>query len=238
MKCALLLAVALLVPTSQACTETTCTTACRKHRTVRVTGIGTVERQPEQARLLLAVETTEPTARAASKENGATMGRLIERLKGMDLPKDAIRTVSISLTPKYEHDPQRRRDPRPIGFTARNMVKVTVRPVSRVGEVIDAATEAGANRIANLTYGLRDPQPAREEALREAMASARSQATVLAHAADQVLGPPLEIQTSGDVRPMESAQVFAHRASAATPVEAGAIRLTARVVITYALEDN
>ena len=210
-------------------------------RTVQVTGVGVVERKPDQAGLLLAVETFEATAEQATRQNAAKMAQVFKKLKKMALPENGVRTVSYNLTPRYESTERRKEEPKIIGFVAQNMVEVTVEPAERAGEVIDAATGAGANRIASLKYQLKAPEDARKDALRKAVANARAQAEALVDAAGQKLGPPLRISTSGDIHGPEN--VFDHRralfsrAAAPTPVEAGTVRITVRVDIAYRLED-
>jgi hypothetical protein len=198
-----------------------------------------VAREPEQAQLLLAVETFGRTAQKATQENALKMERMLQTLVETGLSKAQIQTASYSLDPKYERpDSRRGTNPEPIGFTARNMVRVTVDSVKRVGLVIDAAIGAGANRVANLAFQLRNPETAYREALRLAVANAKADAEALANAAGRRLGPPLRISTSGGTPIRESAGIRAFKASAPTPVEGGTIQINARVTVYYRLEDE
>ncbi len=206
--------------------------------TVQVTATGTVEREPEQARLTLAVEMTETTAQGAAQANAEKMGRVLQRLRGLGLPKGHIRTVSYNLTAKYERGDHRRPDPKPIGYTAQNTVQVTIDSVGQVGQVIDASIGAGANRIAGLAYQLRDREAAYLEALGKAVKRARVQAEALAEAAGQELGPPHRISTTSGVRFAESVPMQASlRASAPTPIEGGTVQVTATVTAHYRIVD-
>ena len=54
------------------------------------------------------------------------------------------------------------------GYTATNVVQVETDDLEGVGRLIDVAIEAGANRVQQLSFGLKDDQPVRAEALREA----------------------------------------------------------------------
>ena len=69
-----------------------------------------------------------------------------------------------------------------------------------------------------------------------AVANARTQAEALVEAAGLELGPTLHMTTSGQVRPPEYGGTRAFLAGASTPTEVGAIRVTARVVISYRLD--
>ena len=202
--------------------------------TVQVTATGTVTREPEQARLLLAVETFDKTARGATQQNAVKMNAVLTVLKSPQLPVAQVQTVRYSLVPEYEHE-RGGSKPKPVAYTARNMVQATVDSIDRVGEVIDAVTEAGANRVASLTFHLRSPDAAHLAALEAAMAGARARASTLAAAAGQQLGPPLRIVAGEGHRPLEAMHVKSFRAAGDTPIESGTIQVTAQVTIHYEL---
>jgi len=214
-------------------------------RTVTVSATATVEREPEKAMLLLAVESTGATARAASEANATRMAAVIAALRKAGIPDREIRTVSYELHPQYAPPPDRPRPvetpqtPRIVGYRAMNMVQVGVDPVAKVGAIIDAAINAGANRVANLTYELRDPDAARRDALRLAIEKARGEAQVMAEAAGQRLGPPLNITTSSYAPPRFAGRVMMDMAqeslAAPTPIEPGMLSVSATVNITFRL---
>jgi hypothetical protein len=208
-------------------------------RTITVEATGTVERAPEQAKLLLAVESEAPTAAEAGQANAGQMERLVAALRQLGLAGDKVRTVGYNLSPVYgrQPDPRQTESPRITGYRAVNTVQVEVDSMARVGAIIDGALQAGANRVAGLQFELRDPEAARLEALADAMASARREAEALAAAAGEPLGPPISIQTSGGGRfpaPMPMYRgVAMDMAQASTPIEAGTLSITASVSVVY-----
>lgn len=215
-------------------------------RTVNVQATATVEREPDRAVVLLAVESTAGTAREAAQANATRMDAVIAAIKRAGIPDNSIRTVSYDLQPQYAR-PDRDNpnlEPRIVGYRASNMVQVTIDDVTRTGPVIDVAIQAGANRVAALNFELKDPESARREALRLAVARARADAEAIAEAAGQVLGPPLTINTSEwqpvpkyAPRAMEMMRADALQ-QAPTPVEAGTLSVSAMVMITYRLENR
>src|SRR5690606_26587959 len=132
---------------------------------------GTVERAPEEATLLLAVESEAQTAAEAGTANAAQMEQLVAALRQLGLGSDEIRTVGYNLNPIYgpQPDPRQAESPRITGYRAVNTVQVDIDSIARVGPIIDAALQAGANRVAGLDFELHDPEAARLDALREAM---------------------------------------------------------------------
>ncbi|HEY8552407.1 MAG TPA: SIMPL domain-containing protein [Thermaerobacter sp.] len=210
-------------------------------RTVTVTATGTAERPPDQALLSLAVESTGRTAQAASQANAEKMEALVSALRRAGIPGDRIRTTSYQLHPEYATPrPGSDREPEITGYRAMNMVQVEIDQIDRVGAVIDAAIGTGANRIAGLQFRLRDPEPARREALRNATLAARAQAEALASAAGQRLGPLLALSTgpiTPPPRPFMAAEARALAVDvASTPIEPGTLTMTATVSAVYQLE--
>ena len=107
-----------------------------------------------------------------------------------------------------------------------------------MGELIDAALDAGANRVAGLVFQARDTREARLQALRIAVDRAHSEATVMAQALGVELGPPLEVRGGSQLpgpRLYGGREMAMARMDATTPVEAGAQTVTATVTVRYGL---
>lgn len=208
---------------------------------ISVSAEGIVEVEPDRASLDIAVETQAETAREASQQNAERMARLNETLRGLGIPDGHIRTVSYQLHPVYARPaPDQRQEPRVVGYRALNMVRIVVDSIPRLGPIIDAAVEAGGNRVAGLSLELQDPSAAREEALRQATARARREAEVLASALGVGLGEPIRAVTSATPRPTMrmAAQGIAMEELAmarTTPVEGGTIEVRADVHLVYAI---
>lgn len=210
-------------------------------RTLTVNAIGTVEREPEQGVLILAVESEAPTARAAAEANATRMTQLVAALRRAGVAERRIRTVSYELRPEYSREPRDREPPRIASYRAINMVQVTVDTVARMGGIIDTAIGSGANRVTSIQLELRDRHAAHIEAVGAAMRNARREAEAIAEAAGERLGPPLNINTGGYMpppRPMAMARADMVQMEAATPIEGGTLTVTANVNVVYQLLDR
>jgi uncharacterized protein len=211
-----------------------------EHRTLHISATGTLEREPEQGVVMLAVESEAPTAQAAASANAQRMTQLVTAIRRAGIPDNQIRTVSYELRPEYASEDRGRAAPRITGYRAINMVQVTVDTVARVGGVIDAAIGSGANRVTNIRFQLRDPQAAHLEASAIAVRNARRQAEAIATAAGERLGAVHTISTSGfsgPPQPMYARQEMAMAADFATPVEGGTLTVVAHVNVVYRLLD-
>jgi len=228
-----LLLVAMLVPSAALGQERTDPPA------LSIDASASIEREPDRAVVTLAVESEATTALAASQANAATMERVLAALRRAGLPANAIRTVSLQLMPVYSGTGgQRDEAPKIAGYRALNMVRVTVDSIPRVGAVIDAGTSAGANRVAGISFELKDAQAAREAALTMAVEKARREAEIVARAAGRSLGEPISISLSspmGPPRPMYAERGVAMAQMASTPVEGGTLEISATVHVVFRL---
>jgi uncharacterized protein YggE len=214
--------------------------ATENPRTITVDATATGEREPERALLTVAVESQAGTARQASDANADQMTRVIAALRQLRITGPDVRTVSYRLEPVYGNieRPQNDSGPRIVGYRAINMVQIRVDTIARLGPVIDGVTAGGANRVAGLSFALRNDEAARQEALEQAVADARREAEVVARAAGQTLGEPLEISMN-TMRPFP--QPYADREmmmsarAEPTPVEGGTLTISATVHIVYRL---
>lgn len=211
-------------------------------QTVTVSATGTVTRAPDRAVVMLAVESSAATAHEAAESNAERMQRLQAALRRLRLGDDAIETTSYQLHPEYDYrqdGPRRTPEQRIIGYRAINMVRVTIDEIDRVGAVIDAAVQAGANRVHGINFMLRDPEEARHDALRAAVANARGEAEALAAALGRQLGPALSVTTAGSYVPtMYSARadMAAPAMAVPTPIEPGTLDIVANVTVVFRLD--
>ncbi len=209
-------------------------------RTINVSASGRVERTPDQAVVSLAVENMAPTAQRAAQQNAQLMDQVVRALRQAGIPGDHIRTQYFNLNPEYQYTqpgPGRPGEQKLVGYRASNMVEATVDSIPRVGIVIDAAIAAGANRAQGISFQLRDPESARRDALRLAVANARRDAEALAEASGQQLGALLHlssgVQATVPPVPMMAAARALPAPDVTTPVEPGQMEVTATVTAVY-----
>ena len=201
---------------------------------VEVNGMATVEVPTDEAQVSFAVETRASVAAEASSANAALMTRVLSALRASSLPGLELETFGYSLQPQYATDNQRVRSI--AGYAAYNNVRATVQDVNQVGRVIDVAIGAGANQVASISFTASDVEPARAEALAEAVGNARAQAEVIARELGFELGPPLEVRGGADRPiPIMMEAMRAVQVSDVTPIEAGDQTVSANVTVRFAL---
>jgi uncharacterized protein YggE len=199
--------------------------------TISVTGHAVEMVAPDQAEIDVGVVTRAETSREASTRNVREAERVVERLRGVVGGGAMVRSVTYSIRPEYSV-PGNGREPTITGYTATNVVRVTMPDVTKVGHVIDAATSAGANRIDRIRFSLREEADVRAKALAGAARTARAQAEALASALGvRIVRVLAASDASPPVRPFADVQRLA-AGSAATPIEAGPIEVSAAVNLT------
>lgn len=198
---------------------------------VRTTGEATVTVRPDRAQIDVGVVTQANTSQAAVQQNAQKLEATLTRLRQL-LGTDAdIKTISYSVTPNYRY-PQGGGEPTITGYTATNIVRVTLDDLTKIGSVIDTAVQGGSNRIQNLRFMLKDEAPVKAQALREAAVKARASANALADALGLRVVRVLSVAEGGSpVVPMREI-AFARADAASTPIEPGTIEVTASVSLT------
>jgi uncharacterized protein YggE len=210
---------------------------------VVVSGDSLVQARPDTAMISVAVVTQAQTALAAQQENARRSEAMVRALKSAAGAGAEVETSGYSLQPQYNY--RENQTPLIKGYEARNMVRVTLGDLTKVGPVIDAATGAGANTIDNLAFTLRRDEPARDQALAGATREALRKAQVMAQALGGRVGRIVEVQEASVGRPVPIYDVQAMRGSIAskemmqaTPVEIGTLDIRAQVQLVAEIIAN
>jgi len=199
---------------------------------IRVTGDSIVTAKPDRVQIDIGVVTRAPQSLAAASQNASRLNAVLASLRKAVSPDTDIRTISYSLSPDYQYHPNGG-EPTLLGYTATNVVRITLDELPKIGTVIDAATQAGANRVQDIQFTLHDSQAVRAQALREAAITARGEADTLAAALGLKVIRILSVEgnTQG-VMPVRNAMLVVAEARAPTPIQPGTIDVNANVTLT------
>lgn len=166
--------------------------------TIKVSGTGVSRARPDRALVSLSIITQADNAKEAISENTAKMNNVINSLKAMGIAENQIETSAYSLNPLWNYSELN--VPRLVGYTCSSTIKVTVKDLNKIGEVIDNAVSAGVNHISHIRFTISDEALLllESEALRIAVKDAESKARVIANAAGKTLTNLLSISYSTD----------------------------------------
>lgn len=198
---------------------------------ITVTGVGTVTTVPNEAEFSLGVQTNGATAREALAANSEQMNRVLAALESAGVDKSDVKTQDVSVSPSYSDKGQTD------GYTARNTVSVKIHDLAKAGEVLDAASNAGANEVYGPSLTRSDQDAQQAKALGDAVADARKKAEALADAAGVRLGAVTAITEgfSGGPEPYYAEGAARLSADKAAPIEPGTQDVQASVTVTFAI---
>jgi uncharacterized protein YggE len=203
--------------------------------TVAVEAMTKVE--PDAAVLSLSVVTQSARAITAQQENARKSDAVGNAIKAAAGATAEIKTSDYSLQPQYDYRDSRL--PKIIGYDARNSVIVTMSDLNKVGAVIDAASQAGANSIDNVSFILRQTSPARGQALSDATRQAMNKA----HSIAQALGGRVsrvveenESATTAEPREHYTNMQYSVTKMSATPITSGQLSIRSNVQLVVEIE--
>ncbi|OFX16588.1 hypothetical protein A3K71_06330 [archaeon RBG_16_50_20] len=203
-----------------------------QQKTLQVMGVGTVSAQPDQAIILLAVQTQAATATQASSDNALIMSKVMDALANVGIGKSSIETVSYSLAPIYEYKQDQTTPPKIVGYAVRNAIQVAVTDFSLVGKALDAAINAGVNEVQGVMFTLSNAALTKieKQALQFAIQDADGKAKAVASSLGVTLLGPISVTPGYFYQPMfEKASISGNQ----TPIQPGTLQVTVNVQITY-----
>jgi uncharacterized protein YggE len=207
--------------------------------TIRVSGSGSVQAQPDVAIVILGVRTEAKEASQALAQNSERMQALLGTLKSTGVAAEDIQTQSVRLWPRYEDAPPESSTSgetrRLVGYSASNVVQVRVRDLGGLGGLIDTAVQAGGNEIQGIRFEIDDPSPLLDRAREAAWQDAQHKAQQLAGLAGLTLGEATKIEASDRALGPVVREMPAIEAARAVPVEPGTQNVEANLTVEWVL---
>ena len=194
-----------------------------------VAGQGSIAARPDRAQLSFGVSSDAKTASAALRANAAEMTKVIAALKSQGIAAADLRTELVSLSSRYSQNGET-----VVGYTATNSVSATVRNLAKIGAIIDAAVDAGANQVSGPNLVRSSAAALYRAALRAAIADARGKARTIAAASGLHIRRITDVSESS-AAPSPMPMTAKGSADASTPVETGSTLVEATVTVTFAV---
>ena len=205
---------------------------------VVTSGEGLVEAVPDRAWITIGAESRASSAREAQKRNVDAMAPVLAKLKAAGVPADAIRTIAYDVQYEWDYVNNKRVGR---GYVARNTIEVRVDAIDRVGEYLEIAVGSGATSLGGLRFDLKDRAKLEREALRLAVADARTKAEAAAAGAGRAIDRIIRIEEGSEVGPIPMPRVMRQElqagvAAAAPPISTGQMEIRARVTLTAVIK--
>jgi len=212
-----------------------------------VNGQSSIDVEPDLAILMLGVESRELTVAEARNAAAEAMTAVRTALTDLGVAEDDIITTSFSISPQtvwveVKDAIGTHGEPRITGYIVSNSLRVKIRNLDDVGEVVDSSAEAGGNliRINSISFTVDDASAYAEQLRQFASADAMAKAELYAAAMGVQLGPLVYLSESGSSAPVLKAPM-AEMAYAgfdsreATQITGGDVSLTASIQAAFSI---
>ena len=209
-------------------------------RTLSVTGTGMVYLTPDVAYINIGVHTEQPTASEAVSANNDQTQQVVNAVKKFGVDAKDIRTTNFSIYPNTQYDQQTGK-PGSTTYIVDNTIYVTVHQLDKLGDLLDATVQAGANNVNSIQFDVFDKTSAIQQARDQAVKDAQTQAQGLASASGVTLGSVQTVSFTNEI-PQPVTDVYGKgggglaAAPASVPINTGQLTLTVTVDMTYELK--
>ena len=202
----------------------------------------TVEVVPDMAELHVTIRTENRDAMVCQQENTKKLNQLLEYLKSEGYADESIETSGFSLNPRYDWSENVQKL---AGYDMRTSVTVTDIPMEKIGGMLTAVVENGANEIDSVSYFSSQYDQAYNQALAKAIELSKGKGEALAAASGMKLGKVLKIQeqsnnqygryVSANVAAPKNLAMATMESSIAMDVMPGEMQVTAEIAVEFEL---
>ena len=209
--------------------------------TIAVSGMAEQEVAPDMAYIDVGINVRADDAETARTQEAQIASQIRRALLGLAITDNDLQNTSYYLYQEYKVDRNGVRTADK--YVLDSSIKVTVKDLDKLSQVIDNVVEAGATNISNITYALSTQNIIQRQLLATAVENARDKAAVVANAGSRTLGNML----SADVNSFDGGTIVAYGANklrsttnlaedgVATKLSPCKIKLNAREQVVFSL---
>lgn len=215
--------------------------AAAEPNTIAVSGMAEQEVAPDMAYIDVGINVRADDAETARTQEAQIASKIRRALLGLAITDNDLQNTSYYLYQEYKVDRNGVRTADK--YVLDSSIKVTVKDLDKLSQVIDNVVKAGATNISNITYALSTQNIIQRQLLATAVENARDKAVVVASAGSRTLGNML----SADINSFDGGTIVAYGANklrsttniaedgVATKLSPGKIKLNARVQVVFSL---
>lgn len=215
--------------------------AAAEPNTIAVSGMAEQEVAPDMAYIDVGINVRADDAETARTQEAQIASQIRRALLGLAITDNDLQNTSYYLYQEYKVDRNGVRTADK--YVLDSSIKVTVKDLDKLSQVIDNVVKAGATNISNITYALSTQNIIQRQLLATAVENARDKAAVVASAGSRTLGNML----SADINSFDGGTIVAFGANklrsttnlaedgVTTKLSPGKIKLNARVQVVFSL---
>lgn len=225
----------ILIPTSYASNVTDNTP---KISTITVQGNGSSSATPDQATITIGIVTSASTANIAEQQNADIATNIQNKLIDLGIDQDKISTTRYTFYPTYDNEKYKTNEI--VAYNVNNTVSATITDLTKIGNIIDASIQAGANTINSIDFTIKNDKLIKQNALQSAVKDAKSKAEVIAKALDKHIVNVLTVNENGTSIESHNFSRLSLKAASAdsisTPITPGTTNVNANVEIVFEIQ--
>jgi len=213
-------------------------------RTISVTGNGTATAAPDVAYVVIGVESINEDAALAVEDSTKRMDAVMAALEELGIAAKDVQTVNYNMWLEQTAKPEVRTlvetdEPQLMErYHVANQVRVTVRDMTKVSDLLEKALQAGANRVEGITFGIEDTDALSEQAREEAIADAKAKADQLATGFGAKVGAVYSVSEWGGSEPvMYAAADRMGMGGGGVPVSGGELTVNVQIQVQFEIAE-
>jgi len=215
--------------------------------TITVSGDGQATFPPDVARISFTVENTKTTVSDAQTATTKQANAAIEYVKAQGIADKDVKTLSYNISPQYSYPnpcsygsicPTYSRTPKITGYQVSETVQVTMRDLTKVGDMLAGLGKLEVQNLNGPAFALDDSTAGYDAARADAIAKAKTQASLLAKQLGVHLGKIVNFSESSGNYPYQMAYglgggAVSSKAESVPNIPVGENTYNASVSITY-----
>ena len=203
---------------------------------ITVTGTGEASQAPDTFRAQLTIGCERSDVSSALSAMGERMSQVVGSLRELGLLDKHLQSTGARVHPRYGRD-----GVTIVGYQASQGLAVICPDLSKGGQCLTAAAQAGGNDLGidNISLEISDPAPLRVLARERAFADAQSRAAEYAALAGRELGALKSLQEGGGYSPRDAGAMYrlAAPTAGAVDIEGGESTIAVTVTARWSLAD-
>jgi hypothetical protein len=217
--------------------------------TISVSDIGEIYAKPDLAVVAFSVVNESATVSGSIAENAKKMNTVIDFMKKQGVEDKDLKTASFNIYPRYEWSretvclfPPCTGEKRVLtGYEVQQSLEVKIRDMAKIGDIIQGATDSGANQVGDLSFTIDKQDEIKNQAREQAIEKAKAKAKELAGQLGVKLARIVNFSESGTMPipyPYDTmlGKGGGETSSEAPSVETGENKISVTVSITYEIQ--
>ncbi len=201
---------------------------------ITVSGEGIIKVTPDNAQIIVSVETTGNEATDVKKKNDIAIEAVVKFIKKMNLPKEDVLTQQVSLNKQYDYEKKKNY------YNATQTINIELKDLSKYEALMNGLVEAGINKIEKVEFKSSKIEQLESEARKKAILNAKHKAEDFAGALGQKIGKAVLISDNSQTnypRPMYASMkmVAGDSSMPRETLAVGDIDVTGNVTVSFLL---